>query len=151
MPVICSARSGELAVAAALLASGLFFASQAWLLPIGSLAKPGPGLFPLILGSLLSLLAIAVAVHIGARPANAEPVELGHRDVLIVFAGLLSVSIMFETLGAYLSLGAFAFILLVLIARLSVPRALAGSVIGMGIVHLFFERALGLQLPAGPF
>ena len=62
---------------------------------------------------------------------------------------LLLIAPAFETLGAYLTLGSFAFVLLVFIARLNVFVALASSAVGMAAVYYFFQILLGLQLPKG--
>jgi Na+-transporting NADH:ubiquinone oxidoreductase subunit NqrB len=80
-----------------------------------------------------------------------EPVPLGHRNVLIVFAALLGVALTFETLGAYATLGAFVAVLLVAVARSALWRVALGSVLGMAAVWAIFKVVLGVQLPAGPF
>jgi len=85
------------------------------------------------------------------RPANGETVALGHRDVLIVLAAALAVPLLFDPLGAYLTLGLFGVVVLVLIARVSLLLAIAASVAGMAACWYFFEVLLGLQLPTGPF
>ncbi len=80
-----------------------------------------------------------------------ETIELGHRDVLIVFAALLAVPVLFEPLGAYATLGLFGAVLLVLIARVSLVVAGLSAIIAMVLCWYFFQVALGLQLPIGPF
>jgi hypothetical protein len=144
-----SGRIGEIAMAVALLASALFFVTQASLLELGGPALPGPGFFPLALGTVLGLLALAV-LYRSVRQVEGETVYLGHRDILIVFAALLGVAPAFEALGAYLTLGAFTAILLLALARTSLWRIALGTVLGMIAVWLVFKVALGVQLPAGP-
>ena len=52
---------------------------------------------------------------------------------------------------AYLSLGLFGAIVLVLIARVSPLLAIMASGAGMVTCWYFFQELLGIQLPMGPF
>jgi hypothetical protein len=146
-----SARQGGIWIAAVLGVTGLVFAWQALLLDFGNVAMPGPGFIPLV----LSVATVVLSVVIGAREwrqADAgETVELGHRDVLIVFAAMLAIAPLFERLGAYVTLGLFGAVLLVLVARSSLVIAGVAAVVGMAACWYFFQVALGLQLPIGPF
>lgn len=145
-----SARRGAICVAGTLATIGLLFAWQATLIDFGDFALPGPGFMPLVLG----VLVFALAFVIGARDwrrVSRDTVELGHRDVLIVFAAMLAVPLLFERLGAYATLGSFGAVLLVLIARRSLVVAGLSAVIAMAACWYFFQIALGLQLPLGPF
>jgi len=69
--------------------------------------------------------------------------------VLIVLAAMLAVPLLFEPLGAYVTLGLFGAVLLVLVARTSAVTAGVAAVAGMGGCWYFFHVALGLQLPFG--
>jgi hypothetical protein len=146
-----STRKGELLAAAALFAAGLFFAWQSAAMPFGRVGLPGPGFFPFVLGLLLSLCALAIAARILRAPAAGEHVDLGHRDVLVVFAALIGAALGFERLGAYASLGLFTAAVLVLVARLSLLRAVLAAIVGMVAVWAVFHVVLKVQLPAGPF
>jgi hypothetical protein len=144
-----AARVGEIAMAVALLATALFFVTQASVLELGGLALPGPGFFPLALGAVLCILALA-ALYRSVRQSEAETVYLGHRAILIVFAALLGVAPAFEALGAYITLGAFTAILLLALAGTSLWRIALGTGLGMAAVWLVVKVALGVQLPTGP-
>ena len=79
-----------------------------------------------------------------------ESHDLGHRDVVIVMLALLLIAPAFERLGVYVTLGLFAFVLLVFVARVNVFIASsASSAVGMAAVWYFFQILLGLQLPKG--
>jgi hypothetical protein len=145
-----SARHGGMCVAAVLAAIGLIFTWQASLIDFGDFALPGPGFFPLVLGVLVFALAVVIGLR-DWRTAGGETVELGHRDVLIVLAALAALPPLFEPLGAYATLGLFGATLLVLIARCSLVTAVLSAAIGMVACWYFFQVALGLQLPIGPF
>jgi putative tricarboxylic transport membrane protein len=151
LPLVVSARRGGIVVALVLALIGLVFAWQASLLDFGGFELPGPGFFPLVLGVVVFACSTLIAIE-GFRGAGAgETVELGHRDVLIVLAALVAVAALFERLGAYLSLGLFGAVLLVVIARVSIPLAVLSACIAMTACWYFFQVLLGLQLPLGPF
>jgi Tripartite tricarboxylate transporter TctB family len=151
LPRTVSARRGGIVVAAALAVIGLVFVWQASLLDIGGFDLPGPGFFPLVLGVLVFAFSALIAAEGFRGAGEGETVELGHRDVLIVFAALAAVAALFEPLGAYLSLGLFGAVLLVVLARVSVPLAAAAACVAMAACWYFFQVLLGLQLPLGPF
>jgi hypothetical protein len=151
LPRIVSARRGGIVVAAVLAGVGLVFAWQASLLDFGGFELPGPGFFPLVLGILVFAFALLIGIEGLRGVGDGGTVELGHRDVLIVFAALIAVAALFEPLGAYLSLGLFGAVLLVFLARVSVPLAIAAAAVAMVACWYFFQVLLGLQLPRGPF
>jgi putative tricarboxylic transport membrane protein len=144
-----SAREGGVWIAAVLGVAGLVFAWQASLLDFGNVEMPGPGFIPLGLSVLTAALAALVGVREWLQADSGETVELGHRDVLIVFAAMLAVPPLFEPLGAYVTLGLFGAVLLALVARTSLLIAAAAAVAGMAACWYFFQVALGLPLPAG--
>ena len=144
-----SARLGDTIVAVTLLAAGVFFVWQASLLPFGHVGLPGPGFFPFALGIALGLLVLAL-LFAARHDVNAgEAVFLGHRDVLVTLIALGAVASTFERIGALVSLGGFTVIMLLLVARTALWRALLGAALLMLAVWLFFELALGLRLPDG--
>jgi putative tricarboxylic transport membrane protein len=145
-----SMRRGAIAAAFGLLLTGLFFAWQALRLDFGSIGLPGPGFFPFVLGVLLAGFTAVIAAGAMREPAAGDTIALGHRDVLIGVLALVGVAIGFEPLGAFLTLGLFAAIVLVLIGRVSPFVAILSAVIGMIAVWYFFKVLLGLQLPEGP-
>src|SRR5262249_43089867 len=138
LPRLVNARRGGMAIAGVLALTGLVFVWQASLLDLGKIGLPGPGFFPLVLGVLLVLGAIAIGVGCWRAPAEGEPAELGHPHVLIAFAALLMVPLLFDTLGAYLTLGLFTAALLVFVARLSLLLTLVWTVLGMAACWLVF-------------
>jgi hypothetical protein len=136
-------------IAAVLVVTGLVFGWQASLLDLGSVALPGPGLIPLLLSAVTVALGCIIGVSDWLTADGGDRVELGHRDVLIVFAAMLAIPPLFEPLGAYLTLGLFGAVLLVLVARTSLVVAVVAAVVGMAACWYFFQVLLGLQLPIG--
>src|SRR5262245_15013615 len=145
------ARLGETLVAVALLGAGAFFIWQSTGVPFGGVHQPGPGFFPLTLGVALCVLATAVLVRASGGGTRSETIYLGHRNVLVAFTALLAAATAFERLGAYLTLGALATILLFALARLALWRAALSATAGVVAVWALFKVLLGVQLPAGPF
>jgi putative tricarboxylic transport membrane protein len=151
LPRKVDVRRGGLTIAGILAATGLLFAGLSLRLDLGSIGLPGPGFFPLVLGLLIVAFSIVIGIERWRTPSNGETVELGHRDVLIVLAAALMVPPLFDPLGAYLTLGLFGVVLLVLVARVSPLLAIASAVVGMAACWYFFQVLLGLQIPMGPF
>jgi putative tricarboxylic transport membrane protein len=147
LPWRIGARWGGILVAAALAVTGAIFVWQASLLDLGRIGLPGPGFFPLLLGALVVLFSIMIGIECWRAKADGEPAELGHPPVLITLAALLAVPLLFEWLGAYVTLGLFTAALLIFTARLSPLLAVLWSVLGMAACWLVFEELLGVRLP----
>ena len=149
LPVILNLRRCGLATAALLALVGAFFVIQAAWLPLGSVKLPGPGFFPLALGGALLILSLAVGFGIWSEGHNPETVELAHRDAVVTALLLLLVPAGFEPAGAYLTLGTFGFLMLILIARTRILTAFASAGTAMAATWYFFHKLLGVQLPLG--
>lgn len=145
------ARTGEIAVAAALLAAAVFFISQAALLDFGRVGLPGPGFFPFALGIALGAVSLMILFVAVRAQDDRDVVYLGHRNVLVALAALVGVAVAFEQADSYLVLGTFVAALLLLVARTTVRGALLGASLGMVMVWVVFRVALGVRLPTGPF
>jgi|SRR6516164_6042345 hypothetical protein len=148
LPLAFSARNGGILAAGLLGACGAFFVAQSLLLDLGGIALPGPGFFPLALGTILLGCAALIALDCW-QSCQAGVMELGHRDVLITIAALLMVPVIFEPLGAHLTLGLLGAAMLVLIGRVAPPLAVIAAGAGILACWYFFEVLLGVELPAG--
>jgi hypothetical protein len=150
-PWIVSARRGGLLAAAVLALTGLLFAWQASMIDLGHVGLPGPGFFPMLLGVLLVAFAIASGIEDWNAAAKGAPVELGHSHVLIVVVALLAVPLLFDLLGAYVTLGLLSVALLMFVARLSPLLAIVWTIVGLAACWYLFQELLGLRLPMGAF
>jgi len=148
LPRAFSDRRGAMIVAGVLASVGAFLAWQASMLDLGDVHLPGPGFFPLLLGVVLVISGALIGINRWRLPEG-DAVELGHRDVLIAIAALLAVPIVFEPLGAYVTLGLLGTVMLVLIARIRFPLAIVAAAAGMAVCWVFFQQLLGLRLPTG--
>jgi divalent metal cation (Fe/Co/Zn/Cd) transporter len=170
LPRLVSARRGGVVVAGLLAAVGVFFVWQSSQLDLGNVDLPGPGFFPLVLGTVLLVFSAVIGIgdwRASKRDAikndairndairndaiKSEAVELGHRDVAIAIAALLAVPLVFEPLGAYITLGLFGTVLLVLLGRVPPLLAIGAACLAMAGCWYFFQVLLGLQLPTGLF
>src|SRR5215472_16767400 len=127
-----------------LIAIALAFGLQALHYPIGQFARAGPGLFPLLVSSLLLLLGVTIVV----RSFFAERVRpnFNTRNIALVLASLCG----FALLSKYRNMTA-GIVFMVFCATLagtdySVVRNLkiASFLIAVALV---FQKLLGLQLP----
>src|SRR5438105_13865041 len=75
-------------------AVALLFLLQAPGYSIGSLSRPGPGLFPVIVAGLLLLIAAAMVAR--ARFIEAVPLDFRFRNIALIAAGLISFALVSE-------------------------------------------------------
>ena len=68
---------------------------------------------------------------------------------MITAAALLSVPLLFETLGAPVALGLFSIAILVFVGRVAPLVAVAATALGIVACWYFFVVLLGVQLPSG--
>lgn len=149
MAYAINAHRGETGSAIALGAIGAFFAWHASHLSFGTLAEPGPGFFPLVLGVALVACAVALLWRVRAVPLATTGTELAHRDVVIAYLALLVVPLGFEHLGAGVTLAAFVALLLMALDGMAWWRAVLGSIVGVSVLWYVFKHLLGVQLPRG--
>src|SRR5262245_6959278 len=143
-------RWGEAAAAAALVALGAYMAVAAMSMPAGSLAQPGPAVFPFGIGALLVVVGGAVLAGVGLRGANSEAVPWS-REAGITILALAAAAVAFERAGA---LATFAVLLPVLhftLTRGPWWKSLLFGVAGAAAAWALFARVLGVGLPGPGF
>ena len=128
-----------------LLAIGVGAVVGALQLSLGQLNKPGPGLWPFIVGVFLAVMAVVLFVV-----QDSSECERWNRRALGIAGGLASLGIfivLFQSIGFLIP----AFLMLALWLKifgeepwkLAVPLALAGAV----TMHFLFVVALGVPFP----
>jgi hypothetical protein len=127
-----------------LIAIALAFGLQALHYPIGQFARAGPGLFPLLVSSLLLLLGLTIVVR--ALLAERVRPNFNMRNIALVLASLCG----FALLSKYLNMTA-GIVFMVFCATLagtsySVVRNLKIAAFLIAVAFVF-EKLLGLQLP----
>ncbi len=144
----------ERAAAAVLLVFGVIALEEAGRLRFGSLARPGPGFFPVVLAAAFSLVCAALLVG-PARARDAEAAaplpRLGWPKVVATMAALFIYALVLEPVGFV----AATFVLLLFFFRaLERQRwlvALGSSLATALLTYLVFRVWLNVQLPAGPW
>jgi len=127
-----------------LVAISLAFGLGSFRYPMGSFARAGPGLFPLLVSSLLLLVGAAVVV----RALLSEPERMGFhvRNIALILTSLVGFALISEHLNMIAGILFMVFCAAVAGTDYSVVRNLkiAGVLIAVAFV---FQRFLGLQLP----
>lgn len=145
----------QVAAAVALLAFALVYFLSALPLSMGTPGRPGPGLVPAVIGSLLVLCTAAHLVRTlrRSRPRPAAPTAVPARRNRLAIAGILASTIVYplilEPLKFLLATAAVAFVMLVL---LSPGRPVFSLFLALGMAVTFFvvfSRLLGVALPSG--
>jgi hypothetical protein len=123
---------------------------------LGSFKKPGPGLIPFIIGSLLELLSIILfiqsfSIQSKGNPPRESLLEPHWKKRGVVLISLIAYVLFFAPLGYVISttlLLGFLFNLYPSCAKIVFLR-LAGACIISLLSHLVFKIWLGCPLPAG--
>ena len=136
----------ELTAALGLAILGALVVLEGGSYPLGSLTRPGPGFVPVVLGSLIILLALAVAFDV--RKSGSPRPDFGWRPLLAVTTGILAFALLVTPLGFIP-----ATVALVMLSGCGEthPRTLqlAGVAIFMALFgYLMFIKGLGVPLDA---
>ncbi len=129
----------------ALLLFGLFAMVQARDLSLGELGAPGPGLWPFICASLLSVTAFVLLFV--DDPADYEPWT---RDTARIALGLLSLAVfivLFQEIGFLIPAVLMLLIWLRLFAQEPWRWAIPLAVLGAVAFQLVFVEGLGVPFP----
>lgn len=148
-------RAGRLGAAAfdvLLLGIGGLVAYTAWGYGFGSLARPGPGLYPFFVGAAIAgFSAILLASHLKSAPRH-EPFEKGQPSTLALMAAAFCFWILAMPLLGYVvvtAIAAFAFSKTMKLEGWRKPLALScGTAL---FIHLLFDKWLYIDLPRGIF
>lgn len=144
---------GQLVPAMIWVAIGSAIAAGAYNLGLGALNRPGPGLFPFVIGvgmALLSLSVTATAFRVAKAPALATETRRA-LPVIAVVAALIFYTVALERIGFVLCTLLFLVTLLGVLGRSSWLVAITASA-GITVVsYLIFAKLLKINLPIGPF
>ncbi|MBM4339478.1 MAG: tripartite tricarboxylate transporter TctB family protein [Deltaproteobacteria bacterium] len=146
------------------LISSLFFLFVGILFLIGSFNYsiwdrygPGPGFFPLLLGSIFSILSFLLFVVSSFRKENKED-ELGESDsmkfsvihrTIIFLCLLLFFYFLFDQLGFLLTIFIFMIVTLISFSKRPMKLSFSVSIFTTLLTYFVFVKLLGVQLPWG--
>lgn len=134
----------------------LFYLLGCWHLKMGTIKYPGPGLFPLVLGTLLLLCTtvylirvFGAKVPVGKREDETAPEGKNYRAILGILACTTAYPFILEPLKFIVSTLAVAFVMLVL---LKPQRPIFSFLLALAISvgsFMIFSPLLGVALPSG--
>jgi len=139
--------------AAVLLVFGLIALEEASRLRFGSLARPGPGFFPVVLAAGFSLVCTGLLV-IAARAREADAVSatrLGRLKIGATMAALFVYTLVLESAGFVAATFALLLFFFKALERQPWLVAVASSLVTALVTYLVFKVWLNVQLPAGPW
>jgi hypothetical protein len=139
--------------AAVLLAFGLIALEEARKLRFGSLARPGPGFFPVVLAAAFSLVCVLLLLEaMRARDAgSASAARLGWRKIVATMVALCVYALALEPLGFVAATFALLLFFFKALERQRWLVALASSLTTALLTYLVFKVWLNVQLPAAPW
>ncbi len=127
-----------------LAAVALFFLLQAPGFTIGSLSRPGPGLFPLIVAGLLLLIGLVIVVR--SRFIEAVPLDFRFRNIALVAASLVCFALVSEYVNMLAGIAVMVTMASLASDDFSIPRT-ATITVALCLVAFAMKKVLGVQLP----
>ena len=132
---------------------GVFILVGARNYSFGSFQEPGGGLYPTLLGSLLTIMGFALLAQTRRKSEEEGPrwdrKGGGLRRCLLTLCGLLVIPFLFNILGFFPTMFFFILFMMKIILPLPWATALATSVIATVGGHFLFESWLKIQFPRG--
>jgi hypothetical protein len=125
-------------------AVALLFLVQAPRYTIGSLSRPGPGLFPVLVAGIL--LTIAVIMIARSYFLEAQPFEFHFRNIALIAGALLSFALVSHFVNMIAGIAVMATIASYASEDFSIPRT-AVIVVGLCLIAVAMKKLLGVQLP----
>ena len=111
---------------------------------IGQFSRSGPGLFPLMVSSLLLLIGVVTVVR--SRFVQAVPVDYNLKNITLVLAGLCGFALLSTHLNMIVGIVFLVFCSSFAGKSYTVARNIKVSACLIGIA-LVFQKLLGLNLP----
>ncbi len=122
----------------------LAFGAGAWRYPMGNLGRAGPGLFPLLVGSLLFLIGLAIVIR--SHFMDRVQLTFNIKNITIILVSLCGFALLSEWLNMIVGIIFLVFCSTLAGRNYSVVRNLKLAA-GLIIVALAFQKGLGLSLP----
>jgi hypothetical protein len=113
---------------------------------MGTIAAMGPGMFPLILGVILTILGLVILAK-GVMAGGETTRSLPLRAVLLITLSLLVFAVLVLSLGLVAAVPAQVFIALWASDHFTLKRAIALSIGLLLFCYLVFSYFLGIAVP----
>ena len=157
-------KIGSVVFAGLILAVGLVYEIMALNMPRGRLSYPGPGLFPMIIGIFLIVMALGCLLQeilprkrTGdgpsalplPKPNSAAPGDRNVKKTFQLMALMIGYTLALKTLGFLISICAFLVVAIRIFGYRRWVPALAMAVVIAGISYVSFVLWLKVPLPLG--
>ncbi|MDF2117662.1 tripartite tricarboxylate transporter TctB family protein [Roseiarcaceae bacterium H3SJ34-1] len=113
---------------------------------LGTIAAMGPGLFPLMLGTLLAVIGLVIFIK-GILFGGEEARSLPLWPIILITASLLVFAFLLLTVGLTVAVPAQVFIALRASQHFTVKRAIALSLGLLAFCYVVFVYLLGIPVP----
>ena len=127
-----------------LVAISLAFGLGSLKYPTGSFERAGPGLFPLLVSSLLFLLGVITVVR--AFLVERAPLNFNVRNISLILGSLCGFALISEYVNMILGIIFMVFVAAMAGTSYSVMRNVKITVFLVAMAF-FFQKVLGVQLP----
>jgi hypothetical protein len=127
-----------------LAAVALLFLFQAPSYTIGSLSRPGPGLFPVIVAG--ALLVIGIAIIVRSQFTEPVPLDFRIRNIALIAASLVGFVLVSEYVNMFAGIAVMVTIASLASDDFSIPRT-AAIIVVLCLVAVAMKKGLGVQLP----
>jgi hypothetical protein len=127
-----------------LMAIALAFGLAALRYPIGDFSRAGPGLFPVVISSML--LTIGIATVIRSRFVEKVHLDLHLKNIGVILGSLCAFAVITLWVNMLLAIVAMVFIATVAGTNYSWKRNVKIA-IGLCLMALVFAKLLGMNLP----
>jgi len=122
----------------------LFFLFQAPRYVIGSLSRPGPGLFPVMVAG--TLLVISMAIVVRSRFIEAVAFDFRIRNIALIAASLVSFTLVSAYVNMFAGIAVMATIASLANDDFSITRT-AAIIVALCLIALAMKKGLGVELP----
>lgn len=127
-----------------LIAVALLFGLGSFKYNVGEFSRAGPGLFPLVVSSLLFLIGVITLVR--ARLVKSIPLNYNIKNISFVLVGLCGFAVISQFINMVLGIVFLVFCTSFAGTSYSIARNLKISAVLIAVAFLF-RHLLGLQLP----
>jgi hypothetical protein len=126
------------------MAIALTFGLEAARYPTGSFSRPGPGMFPLMVSSLLGLIGVATVLR--SRFVERVPLDFTLKNIALILLSLCAFALVSEHVNMIAGIVVMVFCASLAASSYSVVRNLKICA-GLIAVALAFQKLLGFNLP----
>jgi putative tricarboxylic transport membrane protein len=133
-----------------LLVFGLIALEEARKLRFGTIAKPGPGFFPVVLSFAFCAVCVVLLMAAWRARAGDAPAGLGWRKIVATMAALFVYAFLLEPAGFVIATFALLLFFFRALERQRWVLAVTGSFVTAFVTYLVFKVWLQVQLPPGP-